>query len=351
MSGGVDSSVAAVLLKERGFDVVGLFMNFFAGAEVRRTPGSRSCCAVEDASDARRVAATLSIPFYSLDMSADFGGIREHFVREYTQGRTPVPCTLCNRDVKFGSLLEVADSFGAHRVATGHYAIRRESEGRATLHRGVDEAKDQTYFLWPLSEEGLERCFFPVGELAKDEVREIASEHGLLTAGKPESQDLCFVPDGDYLGYLRRQGIDAHRGPIVDGDGRVVGEHEGIETVTVGQRRGLGIALGEPHYVVEIRAETNTVVVGKRESLLVRGLVATEANWLGLDPPAEPLPVDIKVRHTQGVVPGRVVARPGERLEVTFDEPANHVAPGQGVVCYQGDRVLCGGWIEQSTPA
>ena len=246
MSGGVDSSVAAVLLKEAGHDVVGLFMNFFAG-EAKRRENSRSCCAVEDAADARRVAARLDIPFYSADLSDAFQGIRDNFVSEYSKGRTPVPCTLCNRDVKFGQLLNYADSIGAHRVATGHYArVARDGLGVTSLLRARHHEKDQTYFLWPLSKAGLERAMFPVGALSKDEVRAVALENELLVANKPESQDLCFVPDGDYVGYLRdRAGVAPREGNILDEAGGVLGTHQGIEGFTVGQSRGLGVAVGE----------------------------------------------------------------------------------------------------------
>jgi len=352
MSGGVDSSVAALLLRDAGHEVVGLFMSFFDGQQAR-PPGSRSCCAVEDASDARAVADRLGILFYTADLTEDFAAIKANFVSEYRIGRTPVPCTLCNRDLKFGRLLSVADDIGATRVATGHYArITTGDDGVPRLCRARDQVKDQTYFLWPLSGAGLERAWFPLGDLEKDEVRDLAARGGLMTADKPESQDLCFVPDGDYLGWLRREGkVEPRRGLIVDEDGNEIGEHQGIEAFTIGQRRGLEVALGEPRYVVALRPESNQVVIGRRDALAVKGLVAEGASWLGASAPMESRTAEVKVRHARHGHTGIVTPLSATSFRVDFEEPVFGVAPGQAAVCYVEDVVLAGGWISSADPA
>lgn len=346
MSGGVDSSVAALLLRDAGHEVVGLFMSF-GDAGPARPVGSRSCCAVEDASDARAVADRLGVMFYTADLTREFSAIKANFVSEYRRGRTPVPCTLCNRDLKFGRLLEVADDIGATRVATGHYArIVPAADGSPRLQRARDERKDQTYFLWPLTREGLARALFPLGDLTKEEVRELAAASGLPTADKPESQDLCFVPDGDYLGWLRREGeVPPRRGDIVDEHGNRVGEHDGIESFTVGQRRGLEVAMGEPYYVIALQPESNRVVIGRRDALATTSLVAEGASWLGAAPPDRARRAEVKIRHTRRGHAAMVTALSPTSFRVDFDEPVHGVAPGQAAVCYEQGGVLAGGWI------
>ncbi len=339
MSGGVDSSVAAALMVEEGHEVVGVTLKLWSG------PGGEAptagCCTVSDAEDARRVAAQLDIPYYVLDYSDVFmDGVVERFVADYASGRTPNPCIECNRTVKFSRLVDHAAELECDLVVTGHYARTLRDGGRWKLLRGVDADKDQSYVLSMLGQEELARVRFPVGELTKDETRRRAAELGLRTAAKPESQDICFVGAGDYREFLRRVAPETERpGPIVDVDGRRVGEHRGVATVTIGQRRGLGVAVGEPRYVVEVRPDTATVVVGRREDLAVRELTLAGLSWVAGEPPADPA-VEVQYRAHGETVPG-VFA--GDTVELT--EPAFGVAPGQTATLYRGDEVLGGGII------
>lgn len=365
MSGGVDSSVAAHLLRAQGYDVIGLFMRHgeqhetacaTAGASqasllpvLAAKPGHKQgCCSASDAADARRVADRLDIPFYAVNFSGEFGRIMDYFVDEYTAGRTPNPCVKCNNWLKFGKLCDYADSVGAEFVATGHYArLVAGAQGEPpALCRGLDESKDQSYVLFGIDRKVLPRLLFPVGDRRKDEIREFARQLGLRVADKKDSQEICFVPDGDYAAFVRRRrGEIDLSGEIVTTDGQVVGRHEGIENYTIGQRKGLGVAFGEPRYVVRLERDTQRVVIGAQEELACRSLTAREANWL-IEPPAAPLRCTAKIRYRNHAKPATVTCLPGERLCVEFDEPRHGVAPGQAVVCYDGDRVLGGGWIE-----
>jgi len=353
MSGGVDSSVSAHLLKEAGYEPVGVFMR--SGVTAPDAPGGPPrCCSVADASDARRVALRLGIPFYVLNFAEDFERLIDEFCAEYGRGRTPNPCVLCNRDLKFGRLFQYADALGIPRVATGHYARVEWEAGRWRLKRGLDAAKDQSYFLAHVPPERLERVRLPLGEMTKPDVRRIARELDLPVQDKPESQEICFVTDT--VGELiRRRRPDLVRaGPVLDLDGRVLGRHEGIVNFTIGQRRGLGIALGEPRYVVEIRPDEAAVVLGPAEALRAGGLVAEGVVWH--EPvPAEPIRADVQIRYRHRPAPSwiaRQVAEnadaPSGRAEVRFDQPQPAVTPGQATVFYRDDRVLAGGWIEKA---
>ncbi len=358
ISGGVDSSVAAWLLRESGHDVIGLFMRHGEQPDLTcQTPdmgGSRKkgCCTAADAADARRVTERLDIPFYALDFREEFGRIIDYFVREYTAGRTPNPCIVCNTWLKFGKLLEYADSVGAQFVATGHYArLENTPDGQIALRTGRDPLKDQSYVLFGIEREKLPRLMFPVGQHNKDEIRRIARKVGFGTADKSDSQEICFVPDQDHARFVRQHrgefglGQLDTSGEIVTSEGTVVGRHDGLERFTIGQRKGLGIALGEPHYVVRIEPDTRRVVIGAAEELARPNLTAAEANWL-IDEPVEPFRCLVKVRYRSRPVAAVVEPLPGGRFRADFDEPFRGIAPGQAAVLYQSDRVLGGGWIE-----
>ena len=343
MSGGVDSSVAAALLVRAGYDVVGVTMKLFHdGGEVPDRP----CCSLESVNDARRVAEHLGIPHYVLNLQDRFGrDVVADFVAEYAAGRTPIPCVRCNTFTKFRDLLEKADAIDAPFIATGHYA--RVADGR--LLRGEDDAKDQTYFLWGIDRAVLPRMLLPVGSLTKEATRTLARELGLITAEKAESQEICFVPDGDYVKVLERElPADAPAlspGPIVTLDGTVVGGHQGFARYTVGQRRGLPGGSHEPLFVIALRAEDRAVVVGPREALLGRGLVAREVNWLVPSPPAVGAVVQVRIRHRAPPVPGTLVRSEAGEVEVALETAVHAISPGQSVVLYDGDVVLGGGVI------
>jgi len=349
MSGGVDSSVAAALLVREGYDVVGVTMKLFHdGGE---TP-DRPCCSLDSVNDARRVAEGLGIPHYVLNLQDAFGrDVLQEFVAEYAAGRTPIPCVRCNTFTKFRDLLHKADQIDAPFIATGHYA--RVADGR--LMRGLDDQKDQTYFLWGIDRAVLERMILPVGGMTKAETRAIARELGLITAERAESQEICFVPDGDYVKVLERElPADAPAltpGPIVTLDGTVVGTHDGFARYTVGQRRGLPGGSSEPLFVVALRPEDRAVVVGPREALLGRGLVARGVNWLVPVPPAIGAAVQVRIRHRATPVPGTVLRIDGTEVEVVLDTAVPAITPGQSVVFYDGDMVLGGGVIERGKRA
>ncbi len=357
MSGGVDSSTVAALLAREG-RVVGLTMQLW---NQRRLPelavegATGRCCSLEDVYDARRVAEQIGIPYYVVNFERQFEEqVVKPFVAEYLAGRTPVPCTLCNNYIKFDRFLEMADGVGARQIATGHYARVQydEASGRYQLRRGVDESKDQTYFLFGLTQPQLARTLFPLGGMTKPEVRELARSLGLAVAAKNDSQEICFVPNGDYAAflsaYLKETGVplERTRGEIVTADGRRLGEHEGVHRFTVGQRRGLGIAAPEPLYVIATDPVSQRVVVGGNGELLRGRLGAREVNWISIDAPCQPVRVQVKIRNKHAGAAATLHAESAGRVAVEFDEPQRAVTPGQGAVFYDGDLVLGGGWIE-----
>jgi len=353
MSGGVDSSVAAALLVEQGYDVVGVTLRVWPWREAE-DPVKRfgSCCSVESVADAQQVARTLGIPHYLLNSEAEFTRtVINRFVEAYAAGTTPVPCVACNRDLKFGSLLGRARAWDATAVATGHYAgvARDPATGRYLLRRARDHHKDQSDFLWPLTQEQLASARFPLGELTKTEVREHARRLGLVTADKPESQEICFIPDDDYRGFLRRRNAEIFRpGPIVDTRGNRLGTHAGLPAYTVGQRKGLGLSTGRALHVVDLDPQANTLTVGDATDLDRRRLIAHDVNFIACEPPADPLPVEARIRHNHTPAPATVQALADGRAEVVFDTPQRAVTPGQSVVWYQGDCVVGGGVISRS---
>jgi tRNA-specific 2-thiouridylase len=349
MSGGVDSSVAAALLAEQGHDVIGVSMQLYDASDER---AFGSCCSIDDLNDARRVAAAIAIPHYMLNFERQFQEqVVSNFVGEYVAGRTPLPCAHCNSDLKFATLVDRAAGFGADAVATGHYARveREEASGRFVLKRGVDAAKDQAYFLFSLTQAQLARAVFPVGDRPKDEVREYARRRGLPVASKPDSQEICFIPDHDYASFVATHAAAVPTdGVIVDENGRVLAQHGGIHRFTVGQRKGLGLAAsptGAPMYVLELRPADRQVVVGPKSSLERTALTASGVNWIGGEP-AAPLRVAAQIRHRHQAAPATARALPDARAEVVFDAPQIAITPGQAVVFYDGDVVLGGGWIE-----
>jgi tRNA-specific 2-thiouridylase len=364
MSGGVDSSVAAALLQQRGYEVVGCFMRLGSpgedleegltldGGAACRTGvkvGHQGCCSINDAADARLVAARLGVPFYVCNFKRDFGRIIDYFVGEYNAGRTPNPCVRCNDWLKFGKLHEYAAQMGAACVASGHYArVDHGPDGEPRLRRGVDRSKDQSYVLFGAPRARLARMLLPVGEFRKSEVRRMARAWDLPVFDKPDSQEICFVPDNDYAGLVRRRTPEAVRpGPILDPGGRVIGAHPGQQHFTIGQRRGIGIASDRPLYVLARDPAANSITVGGRDALRAGGCVAREVNWLR-EPPRGWTGCSAKIRSGGEPVAARVRSTGPEGIEVRFDEDLLGVAPGQAVVCYHDDVVLCGGWIERT---
>lgn len=350
MSGGVDSSAAALILSREGLDLVGLFMR--NGVHVAEHESSKkSCCSVSDARDARMVAAGLGIPFQAVDLKDEFGGIIRYFLKEYARGRTPNPCAVCNRDLKFGRLMRFAKELGAEGVATGHYARLEVLDGRVHVRRGVDRNKDQSYQLFCVAEDDLARTRLPLGGLEKSAVRALAREAGLRTSEKKDSQEICFVPSNDYRNLLAEHAVELHPGELVDTNGAVLGTHAGTELFTIGQRRGHGVAVGEPLYVVAIEPEAGRVVLGSRADCGVHGARLEEVNWIGVDAPTSgERRVLVQHRYRSEPVAAAVVAR-GSGAEVVFDEPEPSVTPGQGAAFYDGDRLIGGGWIEATERA
>ena len=352
MSGGVDSSVAAALLARQGHEVIGLSMQLYdhSGSQIDGAVQFGSCCTIDDLHDARRVAAQLGIPHYIVNFERQFDEtVVSNFVREYTSGRTPIPCVHCNGDLKFATLAARAEGFGAELVATGHYARVERAGAKALLKRGIDPAKDQSYFLFTLTQEQLSHAMFPVGGLDKAAVRALAQELGLSVANKPDSHEICFVADGDHAGFLESHGAIAAPGTIRDVSGRVVGAHEGVHRFTVGQRKGLGLSSPVRLYVVGIDAAQAAVTVGPREALERLELTASGVNWIAGAPPPAGTRATAQIRYRHREAAATVVPLAGDRLSLTFDEPQHAVAPGQAVVLYDGDVVLGGGWIEGSS--
>lgn len=350
MSGGVDSSVAAARLCEQGYDVVGLFMRLGGGAVEAGQPADRhrGCCSADDAADARYVAGQLGIPFYAVNFRDAFERIIDYFADEYVRGRTPNPCVVCNDDLKFGRLLDYADMAGASMVATGHYARLAELPDGPALMRPADATKDQTYFLFGLRRDVLSRVRFPLGELTKEEVRDEARRRGFPNANKPDSVEICFVPDRDYARVVRERRPEAFTpGDVLDEAGQVLGEHDGVASFTIGQRRGVGVAVGSPVYVTEISAGSRTITLGPKPSLLKHGLVADRVNWL-CPAPTSSLRVHAKIRYAHRAATATVTPVDAGVIRLRFDEPQSAITPGQAVVLYDGDRVLGGGWIDSS---
>jgi len=347
MSGGVDSSVAAALMVEAGHEVVGVSMRL----DDRGGPAPvRSCCSADDLCDAARVAARLGIRHLVLDLAREFREtVIADFVREYAAGRTPLPCAHCNGRLKFAALLDRAFELGAGMVATGHYARldRDGADGRWRLCRGADPAKDQSYFLFPLTQAQLGRALFPLGSWRKDEVRRAAAERRLPVADKPDSQELCFVPDGDYAAFVERERPDVMReGLVQEAGGRVVGRHRGVHRFTVGQRKGLGVSAREPLYVTAIDAAAGRVIVGPRSALARSACLVSRVNWIAGAPPSGPLSALVQVRYRHVPAPAEITPLPAGRAGVRFTSPQSAVAPGQAAVFYDGNEVVGGGWID-----
>jgi len=359
MSGGVDSSTVAAMLRAEGHQVIGLTMQLWnqrrlAGHEGMPEAVQGRCCSLDDVYDARRVAETIGIPYYVVNHEERFErDVIRPFVEEYLSGRTPIPCSLCNNHLKFDQLLIVARQIGADAVATGHYARVEFDEQRARwlLKRPADLSKDQTYFLFGLTQDQLSRTLFPLGEMTKPEVRELARRHGLALAEKPDSQEICFVPGGDYKNfldaYLAEQGaaLPDTAGELVTADGQVIGEHGGIHNFTVGQRKGLGVATGSPLYVIQIKGDTRQVVVGNQGDLYSRTLRAHKVNLIAVEDLTEPMRVAVKIRHRHEPAPAAIEKSGDDEVLVTFDEPQRAITPGQAAVFYDGDLVVGGGWI------
>jgi tRNA-uridine 2-sulfurtransferase len=358
MSGGVDSSAVAALLQQRGRDVVGLTMQLWNQRRLPELqgngPAQHRCCSLDDVYDAKAVAQHLNFPHYVVNFEEQFEArVVRPFVDQYLAGRTPIACTNCNTDVKFEPLLRMARQIGAERLATGHYArIRRNgTSGRFELLRARDESKDQTYFLWGLSQEQLSRSDFPLGELTKEEVRALARRANLPVADKPESMELCFVPTGNYVQFIqaysqeRRISLQTGEGEIVNETGEVIGRHNGVHNFTIGQRKGLGFATGKPVYVLSIDPEKNRIVVGEDDALRTTTFEIEDVNWVSCEEPSVPIRASVKIRHKHEASPASVEALAANRARITFDSPQRAITPGQAAVFYDGEIVLGGGWI------
>lgn len=359
MSGGVDSSTVAAVLLQQNRPIVGLTMQLWNQRRLPELqgngPAQHRCCSLDDVYDAKRVAQHLNFPHYVVNFEEQFEArVVRPFVEQYLSGRTPIACTNCNTDVKFEPLLRMARQIGAERLATGHYArIRKnESTGRFELLRARDDSKDQSYFLWGLTQEQLSRSDFPLGELSKEEVRNVARQVNLPVAEKPESMELCFVPNGNYVqfihAYSRAEGIAVNNqeGDIVTEDGAVIGRHTGVHNYTVGQRKGLGFAAGKPVYVLSIDTEKNRIIVGEDDALRTSTFEIENVNWISIAKPTAPIRGQAKIRHKHDPAPAAIEALPGNRARITFETPQRAITPGQAAVFYQVDVVLAGGWIK-----
>jgi len=354
MSGGVDSSVVAALLKDQGYDVVGITLQLYDHGVAVQKKGA--CCAGQDIHDARRVSEAIGIPHYVLDYESRFkDAVMEDFADSYIRGETPIPCIRCNQEVKFKDLLETARDLGAEVLATGHYVQQHLTDGPAHMYRAVDDNRDQSYFLFATTQEQLDFLRFPLGGLVKDDVRKLAEKYGLAIADKPDSQDICFVPQGNYTGVIERLRPGASEaGEIVHIDGRVLGYHKGIIHYTIGQRKGIGIGGGDPLYVVRLDPDQKQVIVGPKEVLEVGSIKLKELNWLGQgDIPAEGLDIQVKIRSTRPPVAARLysIDEGQNQAEVVLNRAERGVSPGQAAVFYEGDRVLGGGWITEAISA
>lgn len=350
MSGGVDSSLTAALLLRQGYDCIGATMRLWDDDLSDILPDSRGCCSLSAVEDARRVANTLDIPYYVLNFRDMFQEtVIDYFVREYAAGRTPNPCIACNRHVKFAGLLAKARQLGAEYVATGHYAriVKDEATGRQLLKKGVDSTKDQSYALYHLNQQTLQHFLMPLGDYAKTETRQMAREFGLAVADKPDSQEICFIPDNDYKRYLNDNAPQSLQpGNIVDTTGRVIGRHGGLPLYTVGQRKGLGLAAGHPLYVIALNYAKNELVVGDDRDVFASELTASDLNFITIDELTEPMAVGAKIRYSAQASPAQLIPLADGKVRVIFTKPQRAITPGQSVVFYDGDTVIGGGIIE-----
>lgn len=348
MSGGVDSSVAAYLLKEQGYEVIGVTMQIWQDEERETLEEQGGCCGLSAVDDARRVAWNLDIPYYVMNFKSEFKDkVIDYFIDEYTKGRTPNPCIACNRYVKWESLLKRSMDIGADYIATGHYAqIEQLPNGRYALKRSVTEAKDQTYALYNLTQDQLKRTLMPVGAYHKDEIRRIAEEIGLQIANKPDSQEICFIPDHDYAGFIKENSeMELEEGNFVNLKGEIIGRHKGITHYTVGQRKGLNLSMGHPVFVVEIRPETNEVVIGENEDIFTDTLRCSQLNWMAIEEPEGEISVIAKIRYSHKGAPCTIRKVGDDLVECKFREPQRAITPGQAVVFYDGEYVAGGGTI------
>ncbi|UFH56949.1 tRNA 2-thiouridine(34) synthase MnmA [Spirosoma sp. KNUC1025] len=354
MSGGIDSSLAAVLLHEEGYEVIGMTMKTWDYASSGGTKKETGCCSLDSINDARNIAVSLGFPHYILDIREEFGDyVIDHFTGEYLEGRTPNPCVLCNTHIKWDALLRRADRLDCESIATGHYAHIRNENERYVISKGIDSLKDQSYVLWGVSQESLSRTKLPLGHLRKSEIREMAKERGFIElVTKSESYEICFVPDNDYRGFLKRRmpGLEAEVAGgnfVMEGTGKILGKHQGYPFYTIGQRKGLGMAFGQPMFVTEIRKDTNEVVLGVDKDLLRDGMIVSKLNLQKYDQITGPLETVTKVRYKDPGTPA-TISQSGDRIEVLFQEGVSAIAPGQAAVFYEGNDVVGGGWIMKS---